>query len=68
MMPDMTGWDVLRVAKLDPNVACPPAILMSAEPDQAYPAKVEAFFSKPLDIDALLVAIAQLCDRSGARD
>jgi two-component system, OmpR family, response regulator len=63
MLPDLNGWDVLRVCRADPMLTELPVIVMSARPDVAQSVAefdVQACLTKPFDFDELLDALAEM--------
>jgi DNA-binding response OmpR family regulator len=67
-MPDMDGWEFLRIFRSLPGCAAIPVVVMSA----AHHVKVDeldiqAFFEKPFDLDHFLETIDALLTPVGAR-
>ena len=64
MMPMVSGWDVLRERKGDPDLAGMPVIIISANRDPELASAVQsgicAFLPKPFDIGAL-TALVKSC-------
>jgi two-component system response regulator FixJ len=65
-MPGMTGWELL--AELKKTNRALPVIIITAyneepTPEQAQQAGIVAYFRKPFDEQALLVALQQACAR-----
>src|SRR5437870_3885999 len=62
MMPDVSGWDVLRERAADPSLRRIPMIVVTAANSREVTAElvdkdVYAVVGKPFDLDALLVAV-----------
>lgn len=65
MMPDMTGIDVLRAVRADPQSAQLPVIMLSANNDQGqgiqgYDVQPDRYVEKPFKVPAMLQAIKEL--------
>ena len=65
MMPDMTGFDIIKTIRSDPSIATIPIILLSAVSDkkleaQAGENKPDRFLEKPWDMTKLLATIREL--------
>lgn len=61
-LPKMTGWDLIKQIRSDPNIGQTPVIALTAHATTedrvaAYEAGVSAYESKPLDIKKLLTRI-----------
>ena len=64
MMPVMSGWQFREEQLLDPELAQVPVVIISADSnlgDKARTLKVDSYLRKPVDIDALLDAVAKRC-------
>lgn len=64
MMPDMDGYEAIRIIKMDSAIAHIPIIAVTAQAMQGDEAKVlaggaDAYVSKPVDIDKLLKVLSQ---------
>lgn len=64
-LPKMTGWDLIKQIRSDPNIGKTPVIALTAHATSedrvaAYEAGVSAYESKPLDIKKLLARIDDL--------
>ena len=64
MMPDMDGYEAIRLIKTDAAIAHIPVIAVTAKAMQGDEAKVlaggaDAYISKPVDIDRLLRVLSQ---------
>jgi CheY-like chemotaxis protein len=62
MMPEVSGWDVLRERAADPSLQRIPMIVVSASNSPTMTAdvidkRVSAVLRKPFDLDALLTAV-----------
>src|SRR5437870_2354581 len=62
MMPDVSGWDVLRERAADPSLQRIPMIVVTAAASREVTAdladkNVYAVLGKPFDLDALLMAV-----------
>jgi CheY-like chemotaxis protein len=62
MMPEVSGWDVLRARGADPSLMAIPMIVVSASncrqvTDDLVDKDVDAVLSKPFDLDVLLAAV-----------
>jgi two-component system response regulator MprA len=63
MMPEMDGWTFRAKQEADPALASIPVVLVSAVSDLALDAvslNAHAFFSKPIDIEALLETLSDV--------
>ena len=60
MMPEMTGWDLLRRWETDGTVEHQRVCIISAYSDRTPPT-VRRVFPKPLDIGKLLETVQELC-------
>lgn len=64
MMPRMSGWELARKLRALPDFAGTPLVLVSGVADLARRAQeldAEAFLTKPIDLDALLLAVRRWC-------
>jgi CheY-like chemotaxis protein len=64
MMPVMNGWQFRGEQQSDPALASIPTLVLSAGENLARTATTldaQAFFSKPIDLDALLQTVAAFC-------
>lgn len=64
MMPGMNGWEFRALQKKDPAIASVPVVVLSGvrEVDvQAASLDAAASIQKPIDLDALVSAVAQHC-------
>ncbi|MBT4888756.1 MAG: response regulator [Rhodospirillales bacterium] len=64
-MPNMTGWDLMREMKSDPQTKDIPIMVLSAQHtsedyDEAYSAGATAFIKKPVDLQALAAKIEEV--------
>ena len=71
-LPDMDGLDVLRQLRQEPGLADLPVLIVSANalPEQQAAARrlgVQAYLTKPLDLQALLAQLDALFDDGGMR-
>jgi CheY-like chemotaxis protein len=62
MMPEVSGWDVLRERAADPSLQRIPMIVLTANNSRAVTAavldkNVNAVLGKPFDLDALLTTV-----------
>lgn len=69
MMPDMTGFDIIKQIRADESVAKIPVILLSAMADkkldaQAGENKPDRYLEKPWDMTKLLATISELVPES----
>lgn len=66
MMPVMTGWELCSKMAQDPTFARIPVITVSAVTGRSGlpPIPGNVIFSKPVDIDKLLDAIASFCGQA----
>jgi CheY-like chemotaxis protein len=67
MMPVMDGWSFRQALRQDPRLARIPVIVLSGnalDPGSAALA-VDAYLSKPFEVDVLLAEVNRLCDRQG---
>lgn len=63
MMPKVTGWDVLRYLREDPELRHAAVIVTTAlEPAQARTVGADVLLQKPLQIDHLLREVSRLMD------
>jgi two-component system OmpR family response regulator len=67
MMPDVSGWDVLRERAADPSLQGIPMIVVTANNNREVIAglagqDVYAVLGKPFDLDALLSAVTTCLD------
>lgn len=65
MMPDMDGYEMVQLMKNDNHIKSIPVIAVTAQAmagdkEKCLEAGVDAYITKPIDIDALLNAINQL--------
>lgn len=60
MMPHMSGVELLKALRDDPDTAHIPVILLSAIPLKAKVAEASAFLSKPFEIDVLEKLVAKV--------
>jgi CheY-like chemotaxis protein len=58
MMPVMSGWELLRHLRADPDTAEIPVLVLSASHPPAPPAGADAFLAKPVRLGALLDSLA----------
>jgi CheY-like chemotaxis protein len=58
MMPVMSGWELLKHLRADPETRDIPVLVLSASQPAAPPAGADGFFSKPVRIGALLDSLA----------
>jgi len=68
MMPEVSGWDVLRERTADPSLQRIPIIVMTATNERAATvsllnAAVDAIVAKPFDLDALEASISACLER-----
>jgi two-component system chemotaxis response regulator CheY len=66
-MPNMTGWELIRQLKSDPQTSEIPVVVLSAQNtsedyDEAYKAGCSAFIGKPVDIPSFLEKIGEILD------
>lgn len=59
MMPMMDGEEFLQALDLDPELHLIPVIVVSAFPEMAKSTLARAFLQKPVDLQALLTAVAR---------
>jgi CheY-like chemotaxis protein len=64
MMPMMNGWDFLTAWQVQPASRAIPIVVMSAGSgrEQQPPLDVEAFLTKPFDIDRLVATVTGLVE------
>ncbi|HSJ25475.1 MAG TPA: response regulator [Longimicrobiales bacterium] len=69
MMPDVTGWDLLRQLKEDPELARIPVIIVSIVAQESRASLLGALdvLSKPVDRDSLFAVLQRNIGRDGAR-
>lgn len=65
MMPDMDGYQMVHIMKQDEKIRSLPVIAVTAQAmagdkEKCLQAGVDAYITKPIDIDALLLAIESL--------
>ena len=65
MMPDMDGYEMVQLMKNDSKIKSLPVIAVTAQAmagdkEKCLSAGVDAYITKPIDIDALLQAIESL--------
>jgi CheY-like chemotaxis protein len=65
MMPDMDGYEAIKIIKNDVTIASVPVIAVTARAMQGDEAKVldggaDAYISKPVDVDKLLKVLSEL--------
>jgi signal transduction histidine kinase/DNA-binding response OmpR family regulator/CHASE3 domain sensor protein len=67
MMPEMSGWDVLRALKADPAVAEIPVVVVSvvAAEQEGRVLGVLDLIPKPVDRDRLVATVGRLLNRGG---
>jgi DNA-binding response OmpR family regulator len=68
MMPEVSGWDVLRERTADPSLQRIPIIVMTATNERNVTvgllnAPVDAVIAKPFDIDALEATVSACLER-----
>jgi len=64
MMPDMDGYEAIKIIRSDAAIAAIPVIAVTARAMQGDEAKVlnggaDAYISKPVDVDKLLKVLSQ---------
>lgn len=67
-MPQVSGWQVLRVLRSDPLLSQVPVIVVTANADQetrerCAHARVQALLVKPVSLDEILATIHHVLDR-----
>jgi CheY-like chemotaxis protein len=70
MMPEVSGWDVLRERAADPVLQRVPMIVVTANSSRALTADLSAYrvfavLGKPFDLDALLETVTSCLDHPG---
>jgi CheY-like chemotaxis protein len=60
MMPQMSGVELLKAIRNDPDTAHIPVILLSAVPLKAKVAEASAFLAKPFEIEVLEKVVAKV--------
>jgi CheY-like chemotaxis protein len=60
MMPQMSGVELLKAIRNDPDTAYIPVILLSAVPLKAKVAEASAFLAKPFEIEVLEKVVAKV--------
>jgi DNA-binding response OmpR family regulator len=62
MMPLMNGWDFLEAWQCQPTSQAVPVVVISAGGRQAEqaPLDVQAYFTKPFDLDRLVATVSGL--------
>lgn len=63
MMPDLTGWDVLKVMREEPGLRDIPVVLTTAASWDSVPEGVE-LIQKPFSLDELLAVVWTYCPRA----
>jgi CheY-like chemotaxis protein len=68
MMPELSGFDVAAVLKGDPETARIPIMILSVvdDPERGVRLGVERYFTKPVDVGALLTEVAALLHDAAA--
>jgi len=70
MMPDLDGWEVLRLLKADPGLHDIPVVMLTIIDDKnkGYALGATDYLSKPIDKDQLKTTLARYCkpDESGS--
>ena len=64
MMPVMDGWQFRSAQRIDPELGSIPVVVLSAHADVKEAAATmgaAGFLRKPVDLDALLAAVARFC-------
>lgn len=64
MMPHMSGVELLKALRNDPETEHIPVILLSAAPLKAKVADASAFLSKPFEIEVLEKVVAEVAQES----
>lgn len=57
MLPEVSGWDLLRYVHADPVLKFIPTIVVTAAPDERTSVVADHVFVKPVDIARLLTSI-----------
>ena len=67
MMPEMSGWDVLKALKADPTVADIPVVVVSvvAAEQEGRVLGILDLLPKPVDRDRLVATVGRLLNRGG---
>jgi signal transduction histidine kinase/DNA-binding response OmpR family regulator len=70
LLPDISGYDVLRILKNAPETAPTPVLVLSVEPERELARRLGAWdaLMKPLDFEAVRWSLAQALQRVGQPD
>jgi CheY-like chemotaxis protein len=60
MMPHMSGVELLKAIRADPELKDTPVVLLSAAPSQYIAREAEAFVKKPFELDVLENVVAEI--------
>jgi two-component system, OmpR family, response regulator MprA len=71
MMPEVSGWDVLRARSADPSLQRIPVIVMTATNERKVTpellnTQIDAMLAKPFDLDAVAASVTASLERAKA--